>query len=177
MQAWGTVWAAPAKLHEIVEGPDLAYEKFLDDGKSETITGKIVSYGATKPAEIREIVKVTTRTNFGVKSSSVLNWLQLYGTITGQQGDFIVMKSNGMRSRHFWDRFWRKHIHEFLPLYGQKLQVTLASLEDSIVCLLLVIYVETVKTRRETGLPTLSSYWTLALIQSWLEPGANISFL
>ncbi len=114
----------PVKIQEKVGGANFRYEKFLDDGACETITGKILGFDAPKPAELGELTKVTIKTNFGVEPSGIVNWLRLYGTLTAQQGDFTINKKTGVRSDVFEaEVVLKKHIHEYLPMYGQKVQV------------------------------------------------------
>jgi hypothetical protein len=114
----------PTKLHEIVKGPEFSYEKFMDDGNSEVITGKVLGYGASKPAQIGELVKVSIKTNFGVEPTGIQNWLRLFGILTAQQGDFVINSTNGTRSDVYEAEIvLKKHIPEYLPMYGQKVQV------------------------------------------------------
>ena len=114
---------APKKLQDICDGPDFGYEKFLDDGSSEVITGRIIGYDSVKPAELGELTKVTVKTNFGVESTGVLNWLKLYGTVASQH-EFRTNESTGLKTDIFETEIvLRKHIEEYLPMYGQKTQV------------------------------------------------------
>jgi hypothetical protein len=46
------------KIDEAFAAGNFRYEKFLDDGSSEEITGRIIGFGLDKPAEIGEITKV-----------------------------------------------------------------------------------------------------------------------
>ncbi len=113
----------PIKIHEVVQdGPTFGYEKFLDDGASETITGRIIGYGASKPAEIGDLIKVSVKTNFGVEANGVLNWLRLYGTVSTSNHDFAVANARtGLKSDIFIAEIvLKRHIEEFLPMYGQK---------------------------------------------------------
>lgn len=113
----------PKKLSEIQDSATFEYEKFLDDGASELITGRIVGFGASKPAEIGELTKVTVKTNFGVEATGILNWLNLYGTVASQW-DFKVNPNTGLRTDVFETEIvLKKHIDEYLPMYGQKVQV------------------------------------------------------
>jgi hypothetical protein len=114
---------ASIKIQDAFDGPDFAYEKFLDDGSSERITGKILGFNNTKAAEIGELTKITVKTNFGVEASGVLNWLNLYGTTTGRH-DFRVSETSGLRTDVFEAEIvLKKHVEEYLPMYGQKTQV------------------------------------------------------
>ncbi len=113
----------PAKLQSIYESPDFSYEKFLDEWSNEVITGKIIGHGAIKPVEIGELTKITVKTNFGVESTGVLNWLKLYGTVTSQH-DFRTNENTGLKTDIFETEIvLRRHIEEYLPMYGQKAQV------------------------------------------------------
>jgi len=71
---------APIKLSEEFPAENFSYENFLDDGTSEKITGRIL--GMTKIAELGQATKITVSTNFGVEPPGVINWLQLYGTVS-----------------------------------------------------------------------------------------------
>lgn len=113
----------PVKLHEVFPSALFSYEKFLDDGGSEEITGKIIGFGASKPAEIGELAKVTVKTNFGVEATGVLNWLKLYGTVASQH-EFVTNPNTGLKTDVFETNIvLKKHIEEYLPMYGQKVQV------------------------------------------------------
>jgi hypothetical protein len=114
----------PIKLAEIYPSERFSYEKFSDDdGSSEVIVGKILGYGAERPVELGELVKVKVCTNFGVEASGVLNWLKHFGTVTSSH-EFILNKSTGLRSDVFQaEVFLARHIPEYLPMYGQKVQI------------------------------------------------------
>jgi hypothetical protein len=114
-------------LSEIISDPEFSYEKFLDDGTSEVITGRILGFGP-RPVEIGATTKVTVKTNFGVEASGVLAWLKLFGTVQpNPHPDFAVNKNAlalGIRSDIFEAEVTiKRHIPEFLPMYGQKVQV------------------------------------------------------
>jgi hypothetical protein len=114
----------PVDIKEVVDGPSFSYEKFLDDGASEVITGRIISFNSQKPAEIGDLVRVSVKTNFGVEASGILNWLKLYGTISSANPEFTINKTSKLRTDTFeTDLKLRKHIEEYLPMYGQKVQV------------------------------------------------------
>jgi hypothetical protein len=111
----------PTKSTEIYGSEKFSYEKFLDDGSKETITGRIIGY-LGKPAELGELTTVTVRTNLAVEAVGVLNWLKLYGHVTSH--DFEVNKETGLKSDKFVAEIvLRRHIEEYLPMYGQKVQV------------------------------------------------------
>lgn len=114
---------APVKLHEVCETGFFSYEKFLDDGASEVITGRVIGFGSTKPAEIGELTKITVKTNFGVEPAGILAWLKLYGTVASQH-DFKTNTNTGLKTDVFETEIvLKKHIEEYLPMYGQKVQV------------------------------------------------------
>jgi hypothetical protein len=111
----------PVKVKEFLEGPLFEYEKFLDDGSSEVISGKILGYDTPPPAELGETTKITVKTNFGVEATGVQNWLKLYGTLTAYPHDFLINKQTGVRSDVYEaEILLKKHVEEFLPMYGQK---------------------------------------------------------
>ncbi len=113
----------PIKLSEISETDHFEYEKFLDDGGSEIITGRIIGHGTVKPVELGELTKITVKTNFGVEATGVLNWLKLFGTPTSQF-DFKINPNTGLRTDIFETEIVLKsHVDEYLPMYGQKAQV------------------------------------------------------
>lgn len=114
---------SPIKLQEICETGCFAYEKFLDDGGSEEITGRVIGFGSTKPAEIGELTKISVKTNFGVEPAGILAWLKLYGTVASQH-DFKTNLSTGLKTDIFETEIvLKKHVEEYLPMYGQKVQV------------------------------------------------------
>ncbi len=114
---------APVKIGEFHDGPLFKYEKLLDDGSSDEITGRIIGYGASKPAEIGEMTRLTVTTKFKVEASGIQNWLKHYGTITSQKG-FIVNPNTGLKTDVFeTEILLKRHIPEYLPMYGQKCQI------------------------------------------------------
>lgn len=113
----------PIKVQEICESGFFVYEKFLDDGSSEEITGRVLGFGFTKPAEIGELTKITVKTNFGVEPAGILAWLKLYGTVAPQH-EFKINQNTGLRTDVFETEIvLKKHVEEYLPMYGQKVQV------------------------------------------------------
>ncbi len=116
-----------------LKGPVFKYEKYLDDGTVEVISGKIISYDTVKPAVLGEPTKITVKTNFGVEPTGVLNWLKLYGTVAPQYGFRNKTNAAGISLGLKTDVFeteiaLNKHIEEFLPMYGQKVQVYYAGI-------------------------------------------------
>jgi hypothetical protein len=113
---------APVNVTEAFDGQHFRYQKFLDDGSVETVTGKIFGFGA-KPAEIGEVTRITVKTHFGIEPSGIINWLKLYGTVAPQAG-FVTNKNTGLKSDTFETEIvLKRHVEEFLPIYGQKCQV------------------------------------------------------
>ncbi len=87
------------------------------------ISGKILGYGIAKPAEFGEPTTITVKTNFGVEAAGILNWLKLYGTVAPHH-QFRPSKA-GVRSDIFETEIaLRKHVEEYLPMYGQKVVVS-----------------------------------------------------
>ncbi len=114
---------APVKLTDVYPTATLSYIKYLVDDETEEITGRILSYDATKPAELGELTKITVKTNFGVEGSGVLAWLKLYGIPTANHG-FLVNPKSGLASDVYEaEIILHSHIEEFLPMYGQKVTV------------------------------------------------------
>jgi hypothetical protein len=110
-------------LQEIFPTANFYYEKFLDDGSREEITGRILGYDAVKPAQIGDLTRVTVKTNLGVEAVGVANWLRLYGTLTSKQ-NFVQNLSTGVSTDVFEAEIvLKRHIEEFLPMYGQKVVV------------------------------------------------------
>jgi len=108
------------QLQDIHDGECFSYEKFLDDGASKEITGRIIGYNSVKPAELGETTKITVKTNFGVEASGVLHWLSLYGTVA-PLCNFITNPSTGLKTDVFQANIiLNKHVEEYLPMYGQK---------------------------------------------------------
>jgi hypothetical protein len=113
----------PIKLQDLSDSAQFSYEKILDDDAKEVITCKILGYDAERPAEIGDVTKVKVKTNFGVEAVGILAWLKLFGTVTGPH-EFQVNQNTGLRNDVFVaDIFLKKHIYEYLPMYGQKVQV------------------------------------------------------
>jgi hypothetical protein len=117
----------PIKLTEEFGREEFAYEKILDDGNKEEVTGKILGYAAKKPAELGDLVRVTVKANLLVESSGILNWLKLYGVVT--TGDFQTNPSTGLKTDVYEaELVLKKHIGEYLPIYGQKAQIFYAGI-------------------------------------------------
>jgi hypothetical protein len=111
------------KLTDIYKTAEFSYEKFLDDGASEIITGRILGHGNLKPAEIGGSTVITVRTGFGVEAAGVVNWLKLYATVTGKP-EFVINKTTGLRTDTVKiEVVLRKHIEEYLPMFGQKVLI------------------------------------------------------
>ncbi len=109
-------------------GPTFTYQKTLDDGSSEVVTGKILGYGALKPLEFGEVGKITVKTNFGVEAAGIYSWLRLYGTVA-PQGEFTINKATGLRTDVFETEIaLKRHVEEYLPMFGQKVQVKYAGI-------------------------------------------------
>ncbi len=116
---------APIKIQDIAKGANFRYEKYLDDGAVEVITGRVL--GHVKPAELGELTTVTVKTNFGVEASGVCDWLRLYGVVS--TGDFKTNKNTGLKTDIYESQIiLRKHIHEYLPIFGQKAVVHYAGI-------------------------------------------------
>jgi hypothetical protein len=113
----------PTKLASIYPTSTFGYQKYLDDGAVETIKGKILGYDTQKSAEIGDMVKVSVKTNFGVEAIGVTNWLKLYGNVV--KWEFVNDPSTGVKSDIIEvELLLRRHIDEFLPMYGQKVTVS-----------------------------------------------------
>jgi hypothetical protein len=107
------------KLKDIFKSPNFSYEKYLDDGGVEVITGKILGYDACKPVEIGERTKVTVKAGFGVEPSGIIAWLRLFDTIEG--GHSYVESVAGVKSDVLEVEITlKKHVNEYLPMYGTK---------------------------------------------------------
>jgi hypothetical protein len=112
---------APTKLTDIAKTAEFYYEKYLDDGSCEKISGRILGHGQ-KPAELGDTVKVSVKTGFHVLPSSVVNWLKNYGAII--KHDFATNLCGLKTDTYEVELVLRKHIEEFLPMYGQKVVVS-----------------------------------------------------
>ncbi len=113
------------KTTDITPSETFAYEKVLDDGSKEEVKGHVLGFNVQKPAQLGEVTRVTVRTNLGVEANGVLNWLRLYGTLTSHNHDFSTNPSTGVKTGNFVaEVVLRRHIEEFLPMYGQKAQVS-----------------------------------------------------
>jgi hypothetical protein len=117
------------KLHqsldvkEFAQGPNFRYEKHLEDGSVEVVTGRIVGYDALRAVEIGEVTKVTVKTNFGVDAAGIISWLKLYGTVAPQYG-FTTNSNTGLKTDVFETEIClKRHIEEYLPMHGQKCQI------------------------------------------------------
>ncbi len=113
----------PAKLKDMFQSERFGYEKYLDDGSVEAITGKILGFNAIKAAEIGDLVKVSIKTNFNTEPGGILKWLKLYGATTSHH-DYVVNPATGLKSDVFEaELVLHRHIPEYLPIFGQKAQV------------------------------------------------------
>jgi hypothetical protein len=119
---------APINLKDLHDGPVFKYEKYLDDGSVEIIIGKILGYDAIKPVELGELAKISVKTNFRVEPSGILSWLKLYGTTTSTSG-FAINPSTGLKTDIFEaEVMLKRHIQEYLPIFGQKCQISYAGM-------------------------------------------------
>jgi hypothetical protein len=116
---------APAKLHELFQAANFSYQKVLDDGSVDVVTGRIIGYGDSKPVELGELAKITVKTNFGVEPFGILTWLRLYGTVpVSSNNGFVVSESTGLKTDIFEaEIILKKHVDEYLPMFGQKVIV------------------------------------------------------
>jgi len=113
----------PTKLRDIAKDEHFSYEKFLDDGKTETIRGRFLGYNAVKPVELGQKAIISVKTNFGVEPDGVTNWLKIYGTIYSQS--FVKNPTTGLMSDVIEaEMVLKEHIPEYLPMYGQKCLVS-----------------------------------------------------
>jgi hypothetical protein len=118
----------PTKLHNIVSGANFRYEKYLDDGAVEVITGRVIGHGAVKAAELGEPTKITVKTNFGVEASGVIDWLRIFGEVA-PTGDFTINKNTGLKTDTYKTQIvLRKHVPEYLPIFSQKAVVQYAGI-------------------------------------------------
>jgi hypothetical protein len=113
----------PVKIHDVFGQEVFSYRKCLDDGTTEEVTGKILGYGSEKPVKLGELTKITVKTGFGIEASGVINWLKLYGTVASQHG-YKTNPETGLKTDVFETEIvLKKHVEEFLPMYGVKAQV------------------------------------------------------
>jgi len=117
----------PIKLQDEFPSEHFSYENFLEDGKTERVTGRILGYVAV--AEIGKKTQITVKTNFGVEPPGIVNWLQLYGVVSSTY-NFRRNPDNGLYSDIFETEITlTKHVPEFLPMYGQKTTVNYPGIE------------------------------------------------
>jgi hypothetical protein len=113
----------PIKLTDLYASGSFSYEKFVDENNKDVITGRIVGYGAMKPAEIGDLVKVTVRLGW-VEPAGVLQWMKQFGIIASKTSDYQTNPATGLKTDVFETELVLKHhISEYLPIYGQKAQV------------------------------------------------------
>jgi hypothetical protein len=111
----------PIKLQELSETSQFVYQKHLDDGSFDEISGKILGYDAQRAVQLGELTKVRVKTNFGIEAAGVLSWLKLYGTVTTSKHDFKVNPQTGLKTDVFEAEIvLKRHIDEYLPMFGQK---------------------------------------------------------
>jgi len=112
----------PTKLHEIYKSEVFTYEKFLEDNKTEIISGRIIGFNSKKAVELGQKVNIQVRTNFGVEVEGVVNWIKLYGLV--HNADFIKNPETGLMTEIVRvEVVLKEHVPEYLPMYGQKCQV------------------------------------------------------
>ncbi len=94
-----------------------------DDTAFDVLQCRIINFSSVKPAEIGKLTRVTVRTNeFSVDPQEILPWLLKFGSVS-TVGDF-EKNSLGLRTDVFeTEILLQKHIPEYLPIAGRKLQV------------------------------------------------------
>jgi len=113
---------APKQLSEIVKAENFSYEKTLKDGKIEKINGIVLGFNKVKPIELGKRAHIHIKTNFGVEIDGVANWLRIFGSV--YRLDHLVNDNTGLRTDVIEaEVVLREHLPEFLPMYGQKVQI------------------------------------------------------
>jgi len=117
----------PIKLREIYCTETFKYDKILDDDAFETITGRLLGYNCVKHVELGQRALITVKTNFGVEPEGVTNWLKLYGNVISQR--YLKNKETDLDTDVIEaEVVLKEHIPEYLPMYGQKCQVSYAGI-------------------------------------------------
>jgi len=94
------------------------------EGEYDVVACKFIGYSDIRPAELGQLVRVTVKTNeFSVQPEEIIPWLSKFGSVKSL-GIEYERNSLGIRSDVFeTELLLRKHIPEFLPIAGRKLQV------------------------------------------------------
>lgn len=112
----------PTSPDEIYPEAVFSFERYLDDGICEVISGRILGHGVPKPAQIGQLTKVTAKTNFKVDVQHVLAWLRKFGKVSNSAR--FIPNSVGLSSDTIETEIvLQDHIPEYLPVYGQKILI------------------------------------------------------
>lgn len=112
----------PTSPDEVFPEAIFSFERYLDDGLCEVISGRILSHGIPKPAEIGQLTKVTAKTNFKVDIPHVLAWLRKFGNVSYTAR--FIPNSVGLNTDVIETEITlQDHIPEYLPIYGQKVLI------------------------------------------------------
>lgn len=112
----------PTLPEEVFKDPIFSFDRYLDDGICETISGRILGHGVPKPAEIGQLVRVTAKTNFKVDIPHVCAWLKFYGKVSAH-AQFVANTVGLMTDIVETEILLQSHIPEYLPIYGQKVLI------------------------------------------------------
>jgi len=113
---------APIKIRDVFQTEEFKYEK-VDESGTETITARVLGFHRVKPVELGQKAVVQVKTNFGVEAEGVTNWLKLYGNVITQT--FVKSNLTGLSTDVVEaEIILKEHIPEYLPMYGQKCQVS-----------------------------------------------------
>jgi len=111
------------ELSEIYPRSSFSHKRKKDGAPDDLIHCNIIGFNQVKPAELGSLTKITATTNdFTVLPAEILPWLAMFGTV-GSKYDY-VKNSLGIRTDVIETEIkLNKHIPEFLPAGGRKIQV------------------------------------------------------
>lgn len=119
-----------AEPSEIYPEPTFVYHRKRpgtdddDEDDFDVILCKFVGYDTVKPAEIGKLTRITVKTNdFSVEPESIIPWLAKFGSVSNHHD--YEKNSVGLRTDVLETEIvLMRHIPEFLPIAGRKLQVS-----------------------------------------------------
>ncbi len=93
------------------------------DEEDDAIHCRIIGYNNVKPVELGQLTRITVNTNdFAVSPEDIIPWLAKFGSVSSNSD--YERNSLGIRTDVFETEIvLNKHIPEFLPIAGRKVQV------------------------------------------------------
>jgi hypothetical protein len=99
--------------------------------EDEALLCRIIGYDSARPVELGQLTRITVKTNdFAVGAKDIIEWLSKYGSVSVNHD--YEKNSVGVRTDIFETEIaLARHIPEFLPIAGRKVQVSYPGIPKS----------------------------------------------